>query len=100
MADGGRGAAAWEGLLATRRFVDRWRASHRGEPLPSAEVATAQALRACDVAGYPAEGGAGVRTTTRESNGWSVTLDLPDGRCVRVTLDPVGSVADVQRVET
>ncbi|WP_406432003.1 hypothetical protein OHB00_06030 [Streptomyces sp. NBC_00631] len=100
MADGVLGAAAWEGLLATRRFVDRWRASHRSEPLPSAEAATSQALRAADIAGYSVEGEAGVRAATRESNGWSVTVDLSDGRCVRITLDPAGSVADVQRVET
>jgi hypothetical protein len=104
MADGVVGAAAWEGLRATKRFVDRWRARDDA-PLASPEATGERALFAARLAGaLPAPATApapvpAVGSVVGEPTGWTVTIDVPGGGQVRVDLDRSGTVANVQRTE-
>jgi len=86
--------AAWGGLLATKRFVER-RHNRSNGPSTSAEAAQERARVAAATAGAaPAD--APIVSTVPETTGWTVTLALPDGSHVRVSLDPTATVASVE----
>jgi hypothetical protein len=104
MADGVVGTAAWEGLRATKRFVDRWRA--RGDaPLTSPESVQEQArlaAQAADAIPDPAAASTpapAIGPAVQEPTGWTVIIDVPGGGHLRVNLDLSCTVANVQRTE-
>ncbi|WP_369192376.1 hypothetical protein [Streptomyces sp. R08] len=89
---------AWEGLLATKRFVERRRGRPTGSAVSPAS-AEERARTAAATAGA-ASADAVVVSTVPEQNGWTVTLGLPDGSQVRVSLDPTATVASVEHDNT